>query len=401
MKKTLLLSTLCVLTAGLASAQISGTTVTTILADDPDVRAFTGATDSDPNGLAVLSDGRIVFFESEATAGNNAEDAVILFDPTQVGTARFNVIASEAALGALIGEPSPNIYAEDIAIDDNDNIYLLGVQTVSPSGNNPFVVKIPRTGSTYGIPELIAGSGVAPLGIPPTPGLAALEWDPANNRLILLIEENLVETALTGIAGLYTLPVTSGNPTPVQSLATRASMISVLTPTPSSDTNDRATFDDITVLDNGDILSVFNVRNGTQLNGESDGEVIKVSSTGSPSLFIDATTLSTDIADGFGRTTTWLHYNASRNAVALVEEFTTDAARNVIAEYSTSGAFLGVVADRTNLLQGSGATALRLFSRAFTSDSTGQYFVFTGLDNESCQQINVGTASMVEHWSFF
>lgn len=401
MKRILGLTGALSLLAASAIGQTAGTTVTTLFQDDPDVRAFTGATDSDPNCLQVLSDGRIVFFESESTAGNNAEDSVILFDPAQSGTARFTVIASELALASLISEPSPVIFGEDMTIDNADNVYILAAHAAT-GGDNYFVARIPSGPSGYGVPELIAGPGVAPSGIPPTEGHGAIDYDVKNNRLVLLLVEDVEETALTGIAGLYTLPTTSGSVTPLSSLAPRSSMISVLTPVPSTETDDRGTFEDITVLPNGDIVSIFNVRQGTQLSGDSDGDVIVVTDQGTPSLLIDATTLSGDVAAGFGATTAYLDYNTETGNIGIIEEFTSVVERNAIVEYTTAGTYARRIADSVNLLENTGSTDLRIFSRAFDSDSDGNYYIFTGLDNESCQKIEHEDVMLnVETWSIY
>ena len=50
-----------------------------MVVDEAEILAFSGDTDSDPRALAVLSDGRLVFFEDEPGAGG-AEDSVILAD---------------------------------------------------------------------------------------------------------------------------------------------------------------------------------------------------------------------------------------------------------------------------------------------------------------------------------
>lgn len=404
MKRLLLSATFVMAMAAGAVAATTGTLVTTLFQDDPDVRAFTGATDSDPNCLQVLSDGRLVWFESESAAGNNAEDALMLFDPNQSGAARFSVLASEAALAALVGASgSPDIFAEDCCLDGNDNIYLLGAQAKS-GGDDYFVVKVPFSAGSFGIPTLIAGPGVVPLGIPPTEGFGAIDYDSANDRLILMISENVDEDSLTGIAGVYTLP-NSPSGSPVQQLVSRVDMVVQLTPTPSAQSGDRATFEDLAVLPNGDIILPFNVRAGTQADAANDGDVLRVTAAGTPSLFIDALTLRSDVVTSFGLTTMFIEYNAARDAVALLEEFTSFSDRNVIAEFSTAGAFQRIVADNENLLQNTGTPAndFRIFSRAFDSGPDGAYYVFTGRDNESCQKIEVNAVvpNAAHHWNLY
>ena len=128
----------------------------TVVLEQSDITAWSGGSDTDPRGLAVLSDGRLVFFEDDYSPPSSKEDCILLIDPTQTGTARFTQIASESEILGLVSTTGKYAFVADIVRDASDNVYALATQYGSTNKNN-FVLRIPynQTTETFDNPELV------------------------------------------------------------------------------------------------------------------------------------------------------------------------------------------------------------------------------------------------------
>ncbi|MBN1475335.1 hypothetical protein JXA47_01135 [Candidatus Sumerlaeota bacterium] len=337
--------------------------------------------DSDPNCLDVLSNGSLVYFETQFDCVNGA-DSVVLFDEDAPGGGvnRFAVIASEAALQTAAGlATTENIGGVDIAVGDNDNVYLLGTNT-TPATPEWYIWRIPSTGgNSFSAPEIAANptalgasaGGDYSLGID-------LSTDP--DTLIIGIDDSVLANDTT-TNGIYTLDAsaTNGTPTIISGGSGTATLAAVSTASGDVGGTDKGTCSDVVVIPGGNIL----VCNGTSGAGPTRGNIVEVDRvSGAVSLWLDAGLLGgTPIQAS-------LAYNATSNRVgvfwfvgAVSGAPTTD---DRIEEYTAAGVFDKIVASEPDIeavQPSSPSTDLNIFSNAFATDGTN-YYVFLGNNYE-------------------
>ncbi len=197
----------------LAAALPAASTVTLLTEDDGTldahtIRAFIGDNDSEPRGLARLSSGSYVYFETNDLAGA-AQDSLILFDPDAAGggAARFSVLASEAVL--LGSDPTftditGNAACFSIAVDpDTDDIYTPLINR-SPLPDEHALIRIPCTGGlgsdVFGVPEVVANSDTF-IDDNDENHQVLVDHRPEPNEIILLLDTGALEDGTTN--GLY------------------------------------------------------------------------------------------------------------------------------------------------------------------------------------------------------
>lgn len=220
------------------------------------ITGFTTLPTTDPRGLAVSADGSAWYFIEDDT-----RDDLLRFSggtlTTWVTRAQF-----ETALGI-----SGAVFLDLTADPTSGQLFAI----VRPSGTNTLerIVRIPA----QGVVELVVSTAHSE-------GADALDVDVANSRLVF------VRTGLSGApggsAGLFHVALNASAATPTL-LASEATIAAALTPTGT--TLDAS---DIVVLSNGDTI-VANAFNSS--NPLMDGDLLRVTSGGTASLFCDRATL--------------------------------------------------------------------------------------------------------------
>jgi hypothetical protein len=358
--------------------------------DPGTIGEFTGG-DSDPCGLGVLSNGSLVYFESDPHAGAGADDAIVLFDEDAVGggTSRFSVIASKATLLTTATLPSPaSLETTDIAIGDDDSVYaLIALDDV----NLPYewhIFRIPNLGgNSFGSPEIVAG----PAQLGSTNDLyCSMSIDTATHpdTLIIGIDDSQLAND-TSTNGIYTLDasLTLGTPTMIGGGA--ATLGAVSTAVGGVAGTDKGTCTSLTVLPGGNAL----VSHGRSTAGVARGSIVEVDRiTGAASLWLDAS------LQGGTPTTGTVRYNATTGKVALLWYVGADDAQpetdDRIVEHTVAGDFVRIVTTEPDIeLVASSGTDLNVLGNAFATDGAN-HFVF--LHNSSESLVRVSLASPAE-----
>lgn len=194
------------LTAG-ASAAVSDTRAS-VLVNETDILGFTQASnnDSDPWGLALLSDRSFVYFENEPLSVNGLEALIRIQYATSLASTEFSVIASEAAMLAAIGAGTDLVSPRDLTSDANDNVYI----SASAGGTNQSIIRIPDTnpgpGFTYGPAAAVVQPGVAPAG---ATAVTAIDVDDATGNLYCIIDAGTAADTTTN--GIYRVSASATN----------------------------------------------------------------------------------------------------------------------------------------------------------------------------------------------
>ncbi len=339
---------------------------------------FTGG-DSDPNCLGVLSNGTLVYFESEAAAVGGADDAIVLYDDDAAGggTNRFTIIASEEALQTAAGLASTEGFgANDIAVGDDDNVYLLALNT-TPATDEWYIFRLPNLGgNSFGPPEVAAN---------PTDLGSANGWDysmcidtsTAPDTLIIGRDDSVVAND-TSTNGIYTMDasLTNGTPTMIGAGAATLGVVSVAVSGTAG--VDKGTCTSMTVIPGGNVL----VSHGNSTAGVNRGDIVEVDrATGAASLWVDAGLEGGTPSNGVVR------YNATSGDVGVFWYIGTSsgspATDDRIDEYTTAGVWVKTVATEPDIeLVTNVSTDLNIFSNAFCTDGTN-YYVFLANNNES------------------
>ncbi len=303
-----------------------------------EVLAFTGQSDTDPRCLERLSDGRLVFFDSQPGA-----DALILLDPAVTGPGRFTVIATEAQLLALApntGSPA-NASVSDICRDAADNLYAVVSETTAYDN---YVVRLtPGGGGGYTAPVLatdLFDGGMA------AGGDFTYHRVQATGTHLFLLYDNLSNandtSSAPGSNGIHTFDLTllPGTTANLQMLTSWQSLASVLTPAPVPGTDAIGLFQ-IELSPDGSWLYGGN----TNGSGGSDGDIVRISTaTGAATLLIEQPAIEAGTAEsGHGTTQTALAVNPSNGNLILLENGTSTTTREHLLEFSPSGQFLGLV----------------------------------------------------------
>ena len=256
--------------------------------------------DSDPRGLAALSDGRLVWFEDDSSFSSSKEDAIYLLDPDETGSARFEIIASEAELKALAATTSEKyIFAGDVAVDADDNVYAIATEYNSgKTVVNNFLVKIPYDGTNFGNPILLTYAFEGGMVSSKTYHRLAVHGD----DLYLLYDNQDASDDYNDTNGVYhfdlsgTLP---GDETDLSLVASYLDLANALEPSPGV----------------GDDIGLFQIRTNSdghifaivdENDAGTEGDLVKIDpATGAVSVFLSQAEaeLETGISGVFDATT--------------------------------------------------------------------------------------------------
>jgi hypothetical protein len=197
-----------VLAALAATAAVSAGSVTIVSAvvNDDDIGLYTQDTDSDPFGLALLSDGSLVFYENEQDSPVGSETFIRVDFSTELVAASFTEVANESQmLTAMGGGVTDIVTPRDITADDDDNLFI----AASFGGANQAIFRIPDTdggaGITFGTPEVVVGPGAPPTGSTGT--TTAVDVDNASDMLYILIDSGTADDTTTN--GVYRIAKTA------------------------------------------------------------------------------------------------------------------------------------------------------------------------------------------------
>jgi hypothetical protein len=364
-------------------AEENGTT------DPGTIGEFTGG-DSDPLCLGILSNGSIVYFESDPDAVAGAADSIILFDEDAAGGGvnRFSVIASRSALLAAAGISSPvTLEIADIAIGDDDTVYAL----VAPQTPQPYLWHIFRLpylgGNSFGPPEIAAG----PAQIGSTNGLfcsMAIDWATDPDTLIIGFDNSIL-TQDTSINGIHSLDASQTLGTPTMIGAGAATLGAVSAAVGGIPGTDKGTCSSLTVLPGGNIL----VSHGGYYADVAQGNIVEIDRiTGAASLWLDASLVGGTPTCGAVR------FNSQSGRVAVFWYVGADDSQpetdDRIDEHTPVGDFMRTVVTEPDIeLVANSGSDLNILGNAFTTDGEG-YLVF--LHNGSESLVRVSLTSPVE-----
>jgi hypothetical protein len=338
--------------------------------------------DSDPNGLGVLSNGTIVYFESDTAAGAGADDAIVLYDDDAAGGGlnRFTVIASEEAMLTAAGLASTeNLGANDIAVGDNDSVYLLAAN-FNASPDDWYIFRIPNLGgNSFGPPEIAAN----PTGLGSADGSdysMCIDTSTNPDTLIIGIDDNVVADD-TSTNGIYTMDASLTNGTPTMIGGGTATLGAVSVAVGGIAGTDKGTCTSMTVIPGGNVI----VSHGNSTAGVNRGDIVEVNrTTGATSLWVDAS------AQGGTPTNGVVRYNSLSGMVGVFWNIGTSSTQpdtdDRIEEFTTAGVLNSRIATEPDIeaVQNSlsSSTDLLIYGNAFCTDGTN-YYIFTSNNFES------------------
>jgi hypothetical protein len=313
MRKMTLILMICAVTLALVGslAAQSETRASRIISETI-IREWSGDTDSDPIGMAVLSDDSLVFFETEAGSFAGSDGLIHVdwaagtFDAPSI----FNVIASEVEIQALRGG-TDNATVRDVASDADDNVYIVA------TGGDQAIIRIadsdPGAAISFGSPVSLVAPGSIGSGL--ATDSQAIDIDSVNDIAYVLVDTlGLAEDLTTNGIYMVTSSSTATGAT-LSPVASYSNLHAVLAdPTSPELGTDIFGVGDICVLPDGNLACI-----GSELPQDSDpadGTVFLIADpSGSPSVsvLITGSNLESSGGTNFGNNSTLIDCDADGN----------------------------------------------------------------------------------------
>ncbi len=345
--------------------------------DETDILAWSNDTDTDPRGLAVLSDNRLVFFEDES-----GQDHIVLIDPTENGTDRFSTIATKTQLKAAAPQSIWNIFVGDLVVDSSDNVYAIVCGNKQSIYDN-YVVRIPYSNGSFGTPERVVDIYDGGMTSYKTWHRLAIH----NNTLFILYDDTSDPTkdhALTsGSNGVYTFDLTQQQPGVVGDLSFLAPYKTLgETLNPSFQSGDAFGLWQIRANSSGDLLAMA-YENGSG----TPSDLVKIDGgTGAAEVLLtqEQAESETGTLNQFTQKTN-LAINPNNDHIILMENGLTTHYRAIIWEFDENGKYVNQLAALPQIVEAAPQVYEMLTtidSNSLTVNDNGDVFVFLTHENE-------------------
>lgn len=345
--------------------------------DENDILAWGGGTDTAPRGLEVLSDGRLVYFEDSNTLNSANRDAIVLFDPSKTGAARFSVIASKNQMKALATKYNhANLTIGDLVRDADNNIYAIATEyNADRSESDNFVLVVPFNGVGFDAPTYVVD---VPDGGLKSTSTTRHRVAVAGAQLFVLFDD-LTSTnngGAFGANGVYRC-VLNGAPAQLQ-LWTSYQAIGQVSST-QLQANQAFGLWQVRADAAGNLYALV------YLNGTAKtGDLIRIDTNGTPSLLLSALQAESETGwlNAFG-TTTSLAVDPVSAHLYLFETGTNNTEKELLYEFDEDGRFIRQIAAGPQILKAAPqiTSLTTLESNALALGADGRLYAF--LSNES------------------
>ncbi len=349
----------------------------TVAFDENDILAWGGGTDSAPRGLEVLSDGRLVYFEDSNTLNSANRDAIVLFDPSKSGSARFTVIASKNQMKALATQYNhPNLTIGDIVRDAANNIYAIATEYNSDrSQTDNFVLVVPFNGLGFDAPVYVVD---VPDGGLKTTSTTRHRVAVAGSDLFVLFDDLTASNNGNsfGANGIYRCDLSAVNHS--LQLWTSYQAIGQVTSVPLQ-VNQQFGLWQIRADAAGNLFGLVYVNGSAQT-----GDLIRIGTNGQPSLLMSALQAESETGwlNGFG-TTTSLAVDANSGHLFFFETGTSSTEKELLYEFDADAHFIRQIAAGPQITaaapQITGLTTLE--SNALAVGADGRLYAFLSGEN--------------------
>jgi hypothetical protein len=335
-------------------AQLSAQTVA-IAVTEAEMLSGTGGTDSGNGSGVVTQDGSFFYFhEGSSSAGSQfGLYRIDLSGPTT--TAFITAADTETAAGGGGGQAD----LDDMTVDSSGNIYLLYRESGS---NDNYILRT----SPGGVVSRLAGPSAVD-------GAVAIDYDGANDRLVVAIEESF--TSLPTSGGLYVIanPGTGTDQLAPQ-LASDLVIAGGLSPA-GVDTSDVG-IGDIVVLSTGDII-VSNI--GTSSGGNAaDGDIISVASDGSSATALIDGLAYVQVVNALETSQSlfrvYLESNSSDQILIYIDGGPASV-ENSLSRYDSNGTNGTLINDETDVLAVTSDTDVDVDDRGISITNNGVLYV--------------------------